>query len=67
MTDARALTDELGSLTLTSDRLAERIEVGLTGNSGWGRQAAAFEGKLKDHNKPTEAARELPAIWRQDR
>jgi len=67
MTDARSLTDELDLMTQSGNRLAARIESGLMGNPGQGRQAAALEGKMKVPEKLSESERESAAILRQPR
>ncbi len=65
MMDAKSLTDELDLMTQSGNRLAARIESGLMGNPGQGRQAPAFEGKMKVPEKLSESERELAAILQQ--
>ncbi|MBL6954474.1 MAG: hypothetical protein ISR50_17685 [Alphaproteobacteria bacterium] len=67
MTDARALADELGSITQSAGRLADRIENGLAGRSSPGRQAAPSEGNQEASAKMSESERELAEILRQAR
>ena len=65
MMDAKSLTDELDLMTQSGNRLAARIESGLMGNPGQGRQAPAFEGQMKVPEKLSESERELAAILQQ--
>ncbi len=63
MADARALTDELATMTQSGNALADRIEKGLVGRSGQGRAASPSDVA----SKISESERELREILRQAR
>lgn len=67
MTKARALADELASITQSGGRLAGRIENGLVGRAGPGRPAAPSGENQDAAAKLSESERELAEILRQAR
>lgn len=67
MTAARALADELGSITQSGARLADRIESGLVGRSSPGRPDAPSGENNDGLGKLSESERELAEILRQAR
>ncbi len=67
MAAARALADELGSITQSGARLADRIESGLVGRPKPDRQAAPSGENNEGSGKLSESERELAEILRQAR
>jgi hypothetical protein len=67
MTEARALADELASITQSGGRLAERIENGLVGRANPAQRAAPKPEDQDATVKMSESERELAEILRQAR